>query len=208
MISKTISQFNPANSKTFTYGDSGEFGATLIASSLDLMEALGKNGADLMIDADAIERLRTRVGLTDDIRFGITFVSVEDCPAELGGEAFMTESPEALGFCFSEGSEAGGQDTLEAFVAIDPARFPHNPDQLTDEQIEMSLELNHYLITQVLIAIDHDDGNGDIDDSELSPKEIEAIEEKASDILEELVEIGAPMFAIIPQDLEAEDEEE
>ena len=205
MISKAISQFNSANSKTFTYGDSEEFGATLIASKLDLMEELGKHAADLMIDADAVERLRTRIGITDDIRFGITFVSVSDCPAELDAQAFMLDSPDALGLCFSEGSEEGGQDTLEAFVAIDASRFPHNPDQLTDEQIEMSLELNHYLITQLLLAVDLDDEEDD--DRELTSAEISAKEEKASDILEEILEAGSPMFAIIPQDLEGDEEE-
>lgn len=205
MISKSISQFSPLNSKTFTYGDSEEFGATLIASSLDLMEELGKNGADLMIDADAVERLRSRVGLTDDIRFGITFIQVKDCPANLDAEDFMAESPEALGFCFSEGSENDGQDTLEAFVAIDPTRFPQNPDELTDEQIEMSLELNHYLITQLLLAVDSDDSDEPADE-ELTAAEITAKEEKASDILEELLEAGSPVFAIIPQDLEVEED--
>lgn len=205
MISKSISQFNSLNSKTFTYGDSEEFGTTLIASSLDLMEELGKNGADLMIDADAVERLRTRVGLTEDIRFGITFTQVKDCPAGLDTEDFMTESPESLGFCFSEGSENDGQDTLEAFVAIDPTRFPQNPDELTDEQIEMSLELNHFLITQLLLAVDTGDSDENVEE-ELTAAEITAKEEKASDILEELLEAGSPVFAIIPQDLEAEEE--
>jgi hypothetical protein len=205
MISKSISQFNPVNSKTYPFGDSEEFGATLIASSLDLMEELGKNGADLMIDADAVERLRTRVGLTDDIRFGITFIQVKDCPADLDAEAYMTESPESLGFCFSEGSENEGQDTLEAFVAIDATRFPQNPDELTDEQIEISLELNHYLITQLLLAVDTEDNDEDVE-QELTAAEITAKEEKASDILEELLEVGSPIFAIIPQDLEAEEE--
>lgn len=206
MLSKSISQFNTANTKTFTFGDSGEFGATLVASKLDLMQELGKQAADLMIDADAIERLRTRVGLTDDIRFGVTFVSVAECPAELGGAEFMTEAPDALGFCFSEGSEENGQDSLEAFIAIDPSRFPHDPDQLTDEQIEASLELNHFLITQLLLAIDESENEDD--DHEPSDEEIGLIEEKASDILEELLEAGSPMFAVIPQDLQGDEEEE
>ena len=205
MISKSISQFNPLNSKTFTYGDSEEFGATLIASSLDLMEELGKNGADLMIDADAVERLRIRIGLTDDFRFGITFIQVKDCPEDLDGDSFLADSPKALGFCFSEGSENDNQDTLEAFVAINPTRFPQNPDELTDEQIEMSLELNHYLITQLLLAVDTDDSDESFDE-ELTAAEITAKEEKASDILEELLEAGSPIFAIIPQDLEAEED--
>ena len=206
MISKPISQFNQANAKTFTYGDSEEFGDTLIASKIDLMQELGTKGADLMIDADAIERLRGRVGITDDIRFGVTFVSVSECPADLGGTEFMSESPDALGFCFSEGSDNSGQDSLELFVAIDPNRFPHDPDQLTDEQIEMSLELNHYMITQLLLAVDSEDGSEE--DQELTATEITATEEKASDILEELLEAGSPMFALIPQDLEADEDDE
>jgi hypothetical protein len=117
----------------------------------------------------------------------------------------MTESPESLGFCFSEGSENEGQDTLEAFVAIDATRFPQNPDELTDEQIEISLELNHYLITQLLLAVDTEDNDEDVE-QELTAAEITAKEEKASDILEELLEVGSPIFAIIPQDLEAEEE--
>jgi hypothetical protein len=206
MLSKSISQFNPANSKTFTYGDSGEFGATLVASKLELMQDLGKQAADLMIDADAMERLRTRVGLTDDIRFAATFVSVAECPAELGGAEFMKDAPDALGFCFSEGSEEGGQDSLEVFIAIDPSRFPHDPDQLTDEQIEVSLELNHYFITQLLLAVDESDIEDD--DHEPTEEEIAHIEEKASDILEELLEAGSPMFAVIPQDLQGDEEDE
>lgn len=206
MLSKSISQFNTANTKTFTYGDSGEFGATLVASKLDLMEELGKQAADLMIDADAIERLRKRVGLTDDIRFAVTFVSIAECPAELGGAEFMKEAPTALGFCFSEGSEEGGQDSLEIFIAIEPSRFPHDPDQLTDEQIEVSLELNHYLITQLLLAVDESENEDD--EHEPTEEEIDLIEEKASDILEELLEAGSPMFAVIPQDLQAEEDEE
>lgn len=206
MLSKSISQFNTANTKTFTYGDSGEFGATLVASKLDLMEELGKQAADLMIDADAIERLRKRVGLTDDIRFAVTFVSIAECPAELGGAEFMKEAPTALGFCFSEGSEEGGQDSLEIFIAIEPSRFPHDPDQLTDEQIEVSLELNHYLITQLLLAVDESENEDD--EHEPTEEEIDLIEEKASDILEELLEAGSPMFAVIPQDLQGEEDEE
>ena len=206
MLSKSISQFNTANTKTFTYGDSGEFGATLVASKLDLMEELGKQAADLMIDADAIERLRKRVGLTDDIRFAVTFVSIAECPAELGGAEFMKEAPTALGFCFSEVSEEGGQDSLEIFIAIEPSRFPHDPDQLTDEQIEVSLELNHYLITQLLLAVDESENEDD--EHEPTEEEIDLIEEKASDILEELLEAGSPMFAVIPQDLQAEEDEE
>ena len=206
MLSKTISQFNTANTKTFTYGDSGEFGATLVASKLDLMEELGKQAADLMIDADAIERLRKRAGLTDDIRFAVTFVSIAECPAELGGAEFMKEAPTALGFCFSEGSEEDGQDSLEIFIAIEPSRFPHDPDQLTDEQIEVSLELNHYLITQLLLAVDESENEDD--EHEPTEEEIDLIEEKASDILEELLEAGSPMFAVIPQDLQGEEDEE
>ncbi|MBW4061767.1 hypothetical protein HJC99_04335 [Candidatus Saccharibacteria bacterium] len=194
-----LSQFNPENSDRLLYGDPEIFRAMDMAASNTLINELSKSGLELTTDADAMAELRTRLELPSELGIAITAIRTADAATAMpDGAAFLADTPEAMGYCFSAGIEQDGKEVLDLFVAIDASRYPEgdDTDEPTDEQVEAVLELNHYLITQLLIGLDGDDT-----DEEPSDEVFAALEEKAHDLMEAMIDAGIPpMLAVIPTD--------
>ena len=192
-----LSQYNPENKLDLLYGDPEVFQAVDMAAANGLISELQKRGLELATDADSMAELRRRLDIPAEIGLGITAIRVYDAAEAMpDGTAFLADSPESLGFCFSAGIENNGKDVLELFVAIDPSRYPDSDEdgEPTDEQVEAIVELNHYLITQLLIGLDGDDS-----DDEPSDEVYAALEEKASTVLEAMLDEGIPpVLAVIP----------
>lgn len=200
-----ISQFNPENKLDYLYGDPEIFQAMEMAVGGGLISELAARQLEITTDAASMAELRHRLQIPAEIGIGISAIRATDATQVMpDGASFMEISPESLGYCFSAGIEQDGRDMLELFVAIDPSRYPESDadGEPTDEQVDAIVELNHYVITQLLIGLDGDDS-----DEEPSDEAYAAIEEKASIVLETMLDEGiSPILAIIPGN-DDEDEE-
>ena len=192
-----LSQFNPDNRANFLYGDAEIFQAFDMAASSDLIDQLHVAGLELTTEADTMAELRTRLAIPKEIGVALTLIPAADAAEVMpDGAEFLADSPDSLGYCFSAGVEQDGKEVLELFVAIDPTRYPESDEdsEPTDEQVDAILELNHYLITQLLIGLDGDDTDGEPSDEVYA-----ALEAKANDTLEDMIDAGIPpILALIP----------
>jgi hypothetical protein len=200
-----LSQYNPENSDRLMYGDPEIFHAMDMAASNGLISDLQAAGLELTTDAEAMTELRNRLELPPELGVAITAIRSSDAALAMPeGAEFLADTPDAMGYCFSAGIEQDGKEVVELFVAIDPARYPESDDtgEPTDEQVEAVLELNHYLITQLLIGLDGDDT-----DEEPSDEVFAALEEKAHDLMENMIEDGIPpLLAVITAPGDDEDD--
>jgi hypothetical protein len=192
-----LSQFNPDNENSLLYGDPEIFKTISMAATHEIITALQARSLDLTTDAGAMADLRSRLEVPAEIGLGITVIEATQAAIAMPDCASFLESQErSIGFCFSAGFERDGQDILELFVAIDPTRYPKaSGDKPTDDQIEAVLELNHFLITQLLIGLDGDDT-----DDEPTDEQFEAMEDRADEILTAMLDAGQPpLIAVVPE---------
>lgn len=193
------SQFSLSSDDDLIRGDDQEFSSVSVASKPELIDALQERGTGLIALKEGLEAIRTTLEIPAEIQIGITFIRVQDAEELDIAQEFMDDNPGSLGFCFSNGFEVHGRDTLEVFVAIDPLRIPLTEYELTDELVEQTIDLNHYLISQIIMALDPDD-EGITADAELTEAQVDAYEAKATAVLNILLEQEIPPFAIVPYD--------
>lgn len=196
-----LSQFTSANALIMAEDTS----SITVASQPDLLDELRARGTDLIAVGEGLDSLRATLEIPHDIRIGLTFIRVADAAELEVGREFLADNPDTLGFCFSSGDIIDGHQTLEVFVAIDPVRVPATEHDLTDELVEKTLDLNHYFISQLILALDPYDSGDDTD--ELTEEQIDAYEERATEVLNALLEAETPPFAIVPHDDTDEDDE-
>ena len=197
MTPSDLSQFNPSNEDVYLYGDPAIFTAMSLAATNELITELQARALDLTTDAASMTELRRRLDIPSEIGVGITILTTAQVEAAMpDGASFLTASPQSLGFCFSVGFENDGRDVLELFVAIDPARYPSGSAEApSDDQIEAVLELNQFLITQLLIGLD-----GDESDEEPTDEAFEAMEDRAGQVLADMLDADLPpLLAVVPE---------
>ncbi len=208
---ESISQFNADNGEGLVWADPDQVPGISIAIEEKLLDELKERDALATVDPDAMEMLLDRVEFDEGLDVGITIVGAgRAAEAYPQGKQYLADDPDALGYAMSwaiepaEHEEESDDDDeaddlapiVEFFVVIDPSRYNPAGGGMSDEGVQRQLEINHYLLTQMLLVAGAGEGFN-VPASDHQPEYIDEAETKAEKLLNEIVDAAASVPVVI-----------